>query len=490
MRIFNTIILILLILLFSGEAVAGGYNVSGVGMKALSMGGAFRAVADDWSAMYYNPAGLSNLYQHEIAFGIDLYSYRPEFTPQMTLNDYSFGYYDGEERVSEDKIPYTPFAAAAFVLPIFENVNVGFGVFQPYDHDVEWNVFRLSPVYNQYVVDSFELPVVEPLVPFPDITHEFNVDIIDFHPTVAAELIEDKMSLGVGLSIRKGSYNRSEIILQPNTLPELFSSRPYENLVTMTKYDASGWGFGFNAGLLYQATEKLKVGASYQSKTTIDLSGDADATLYSPGNRHMETLADTANPAKQLFKGEIYTASHEADADWVIPSEFGFGLSYQATERVMLSADFVYTMWSEYEGIKFDVTRTTGLTEFSFINGYLSPTDMPDEWDDAFRISVGVEGHPHERYKLRGGYSFEQTPIAEEGARVIYDNPSDRHHLSGGASLYVGIVEFYGAASLIIAPETTVSNLVDDDEDGVFDNHAGTYNDFTAVTSIGFTVRF
>ena len=47
MRIFNTIILILLILLFSGEAMAGGYNVSGVGLKALSMGGAFRAVADE-----------------------------------------------------------------------------------------------------------------------------------------------------------------------------------------------------------------------------------------------------------------------------------------------------------------------------------------------------------------------------------------------------------------------------------------------------------
>ncbi len=490
MRIFNTIILILLILLFSGEAMAGGYNVSGVGLRALSMGGAFRAVADDWSALYYNPAGLSSLYQHEIAFGIDLYSYRPEFTPQMTLNDYSFGYYDGEKRVSDDKIPYTPFAAAAFVLPIFENVTAGFGVFQPFDHDVEWNVFRLSTAYNEYVDDSFTLPVPEALVPFPEITHAFNIDVIDFHPTVAAELIEDRMSLGLGLSIRKGSYNRSEIILQPNTLPETFSSRPYENLVTMTEYDASGWGLGFNAGLLFRASEKLKLGASYQSKTTIDLSGDAHATLFSPGNRHMENIADTADPAKQLFKGEVYTASHEADAEWVVPSEFGFGLSYQVSERWMIAADFAYIMWSEYEGIEFDVTNTTGLTDFEFINGYLNPVDFTEEWDDALRISVGVEGHPHERYKLRGGYSFEQTPIPEEGARIVFNNPADRHHLSGGASLYVGIVELFGAVSLIITPETTVSELVDEDEDGIFDNNAGIYSDFTAVTSIGFTIRF
>ncbi|NIP41710.1 MAG: hypothetical protein GWO41_12560, partial [candidate division Zixibacteria bacterium] len=62
--------------------------------------------------------------------------------------------------------------------------------------------------------------------------------------------------------------------------------------------------------------------------------------------------------------------------------------------------------------------------------------------------------------------------------------------LSGGASLYVGIVELFGAVSLIITPETTVSELVDEDEDGIFDNNAGIYSDFTAVTSIGFTIRF
>ncbi len=39
----------------------GGYESPGLGAKALSMGGAFIGLADDWTAIYWNPAGLAQL---------------------------------------------------------------------------------------------------------------------------------------------------------------------------------------------------------------------------------------------------------------------------------------------------------------------------------------------------------------------------------------------------------------------------------------------
>lgn len=45
-------------LLWGGPVFAGGLSTPGQGARALSMAGAFTAVADDESAVFYNPAGI------------------------------------------------------------------------------------------------------------------------------------------------------------------------------------------------------------------------------------------------------------------------------------------------------------------------------------------------------------------------------------------------------------------------------------------------
>jgi long-chain fatty acid transport protein len=490
MRVFNSIILTLLILLFAGEAIAGGYGVSGIGIRALAMGGSFRAIADDWSAAYYNPAGLVNITEHQITFGTDFYNNRPEFTPGVTPGGYSVGYYDGEQRYPADKIAYTPYTSGLILMPMFEDVTVGLAIFQPYDYVSEWEIFGISPVYNQFIEDTIIGNVNEAVVPFPNFSHRMNLDVIDFHPTIAAELMEDKLSFGFGISIRKGSFLHDQIVLMPNTLPEPFSARGHEYFVQLSELDAAGWGFGFNTGLLYNFNEKLSFGVSYQSKTTIKLTGDANTTFYAPGNNHLVDFADTNQVLTELFAGDVYRAEHDIDADWTVPAEFGFGLSYAVSEKVMMAADFSYTFWSDYEDIEIETNSTEGLTNYDIINGMLVPSTIVNRWDDAFRVSFGVEGKPAENYALRGGYSFDQSPIPEENATIAFNTPADKHHLSGGASFFHNNLEFSGAAELIITPETTVTDLKDLNSDGVFDNLSGTYTNTTFVTSIGITVRF
>ena len=38
---------------------AGGYELPMLGSRVLGMGGAFIGTADDWTAIYWNPAGLT-----------------------------------------------------------------------------------------------------------------------------------------------------------------------------------------------------------------------------------------------------------------------------------------------------------------------------------------------------------------------------------------------------------------------------------------------
>ena len=49
---------------------AAGIYSEGIGARALSMGGAFVAVADDSTAVFWNPAGLAQLKGRGISVGL------------------------------------------------------------------------------------------------------------------------------------------------------------------------------------------------------------------------------------------------------------------------------------------------------------------------------------------------------------------------------------------------------------------------------------
>ncbi|MCK5005015.1 MAG: long-chain fatty acid transporter, partial [Candidatus Aminicenantes bacterium] len=60
-NMFKVVSIIVLMLGLSFGAYSNGLNLNGMGTKAISMGGAFIAVADDYSAVFWNPAGLTQM---------------------------------------------------------------------------------------------------------------------------------------------------------------------------------------------------------------------------------------------------------------------------------------------------------------------------------------------------------------------------------------------------------------------------------------------
>ena len=49
---------------------ANGLNLNGVGSKAIAMGGAFIGLADDYSAVYWNPAGLVQMKEANFSLSV------------------------------------------------------------------------------------------------------------------------------------------------------------------------------------------------------------------------------------------------------------------------------------------------------------------------------------------------------------------------------------------------------------------------------------
>ncbi len=82
--VFAVCLLLLAFLCFpaaGSEKYAGEFLSLGVGARALGMGGAFVAIADDATAAYWNPAGLGGLdrteltFMHAGVFGLDSYDF-------------------------------------------------------------------------------------------------------------------------------------------------------------------------------------------------------------------------------------------------------------------------------------------------------------------------------------------------------------------------------------------------------------------------------
>ena len=72
------------LLLLPSLALANGFAINEMGTKAVGMGGAFAAQADDPSAVYYNPAGIVQLEGTQVSGGMGFILPRASFRSNGT----------------------------------------------------------------------------------------------------------------------------------------------------------------------------------------------------------------------------------------------------------------------------------------------------------------------------------------------------------------------------------------------------------------------
>ncbi len=278
-------------------ALGGGFQLNEVGARAMAQGGAFAARADDPSAIYFNPAGLS--FQ-----GSSIYLGTTFIMPKVTFYGPSNLSLNDETKMVDQT--FTPINIYG-TYELNDNIHIGLGVTNPYGLGTEWPANWIGQSIAQKI----------------DLTTYF------ITPTIAYK-VNDQLSIGAGLNYVTGKV----------TMKIGLANFPFDAPLPIVNLDLSATGIGFNAGLIYKFIPDLSLGISYRSSVKLDASGSAK---FDP---NYTVLA--------LPNGD-------ATATITLPATGFIGVAYKAMKNLEVEADYQYVGWSSYKelaiGFKADPTK-------------------------------------------------------------------------------------------------------------------------------------
>lgn len=305
-------------------AVASGIYSEGIGARALGMGGAFVAVADDSTAVFWNPAGLVQLQGRGVNLGLysmstwmkhgnghGAHNAGADFAPEM--GDVFAKVYPSEPHyLDRDKV-FWPSAATA---PEFT------GHWNRGRYTLGFGAFTLGGAYSDYEGEGVD--------PLSGATVEGSVyslfGLVDFNSSIGVQVTE-RLSLGLGLDLLVGYIN---VEVDKDYLGSANAALPDYRLDVHS--DALGYGVQGVFGALYKVHPRLSVGAVYRSGAKMKLEGDSSATLRfldgDPGN-------DFDEKSDQYHRFRF-------------PPSWALGLAWRPSDRLLLSFDWNRVDWTKF----------------------------------------------------------------------------------------------------------------------------------------------
>ncbi len=423
----KTIVLSLFIL-SCNLAFGAGMHLPGIGARGISMGGAYRAIADEPSGIFWNPAGIAFMEKGEVQVNGQLILNDFSFEPAETLIEIAHVIRSEEQQMLIKTIP-TAHLFAVYSIPKIEKLKIGLGVYAPMGVGTAWNIMKdddldyIATINGCAIIpflpdSEYELTATETL-PIKDF--EGRIETYTISPT-SSYRFTDKLSIGVAALI-----NISNFYLK---MPTTDSTRMQTDTgLVFQEGTMSGISFGANIGVIYKPFEHLSIGASVKMETDIEYEGDYEETIYKFYNEYF----NTATSGAVLRGGVVKTPAVKAKLSLPRPFIGGIGIAFDPMENLTIAADFQYTRWSVIDTIRVMSEADSVLTAMTL------------DWEDCTRISAGAE-YRLANYALRCGIYFEPHPPVPEYQNLFIpdfnDNPA--FTLGLGAKFGPVILDFSG----------------------------------------------
>ena len=209
---------------------------------------------------------------------------------------------------------------------------------------------------------------------------------ININPTIGYR-VNDQLSLGFGVSAMYADVELTQAV---------FTGGADGNAVL----SGDDWGFGFNLGMQYDLSNATTLGFAYRSQVKQELEGTSSVTL----------------------PGIPFPIVRFISADLTLPDNASFGLSHKFRADWTLMADLAWTNWSVFDRL------------YAVDSNGAPVVDQPEDWEDSWRYSLGLEYSPGSVWTFRAGVALDETPIPNAELRTPRIPGDERTWLSFGFS--------------------------------------------------------
>ncbi|MEQ5203623.1 long-chain fatty acid transporter FadL [Providencia rettgeri] len=191
---------------------------------------------------------------------------------------------------------------------------------------------------------------------------------------------------------------------------------------TAAKLKGDDWGYGWNAGLLYEINQDNRLSFTYRSKVKVK---------FEDGK--------FSNDLPEMVGG-LNGSSVKGKLDLNLPDIWEFSGYHKMAPKWALHYSASYTGWSTFKD----------LTAYQKSNGK-ELFHKPEHFKDAWRLALGTTYFYDENWTFRTGIAYDESPVPAK-YRSISIPDQDRYWLSAGttyafnenASVDVGIAYMYG----------------------------------------------
>lgn len=308
---------------------AAGFAITAQGAGGMARSSAFTAQADDPSAVYYNPAGLSQLKQTSFLLGTTILRPHADYEPASTGTA-------AEERERYYVLPHVYFAQ-----PLGDRLTAGLGLFVPFGLSTKWT----SDWDGRFqVIDaSIRTTTVNP--------------VLAWRPT-------DWLTVA-------GGVHYSEVKLTERRAINLATIVPGAPEGTVS-LEGDAQTLGYNGALLVAPSRRWQFGASYRSRANAEVK---------------DGHADFSVPA--LFAGTFTDGLIRTEV--TLPPSLRTGLLFQPSADWNVEVDATWTGWSTIQQLEIQFANglPPDVTTFGWHDAMAYSLGIEHRWSPGIRLRGG-----------------------------------------------------------------------------------------------------